>query len=30
MHMTDSPKDHTDILGSEHGIMPMMGGDGWV
>tara|TARA_B100000035_G_scaffold111327_2_gene94495 strand:- start:2744 stop:3232 length:489 start_codon:yes stop_codon:yes gene_type:complete len=30
MHMADSPKDHTDILGSEHGVMPMMGGDGWI
>jgi len=30
MHMSDSPKDHTDILGSEHGVMPMMGGDGCI
>ena len=29
MH-TASPKDASDIMGSEYGVMPMMGGDGWI
>ena len=29
MH-TPSPKDASDIMGSEYGVMPMMGGDGWI
>ena len=30
MNMTKSPKDAGDILGDEYGVMPMMGGDGWI
>ena len=30
MNMSESPKDASDIIGSEYGVMPMMGGDGWI
>lgn len=30
MHLGQASKDASDILGSEAGIMPMMGGEGWI
>ena len=30
MHLGEGPRDASDIIGSDEGIMPMMGGEGWI